>query len=65
MPPDGQAWSVGTVAATTDGYGFNLLNKFSAPIAAFNYPDRELAERSRDPIAAAIGDAVPILGHSS
>jgi hypothetical protein len=65
MPPaDGEEWSVGDVAMTTEGYGFNILNKFRAPIAAFEYPDRELAERSHDLIAAALGDAVSILGHS-
>jgi hypothetical protein len=63
-PTNGAAWSVGDVASTTEGYGFNILDKFRAPIAAFEYPDRELAERSHDLIAVALGDAVSILGHS-
>lgn len=63
-PSDGEAWSVGDVASTTEGYGFNIVNKFRAPVAAFSYPDRELAERSHDLIAAALGDAVLVLGHS-
>jgi hypothetical protein len=63
-PQDSAEWSVGDVASTTEGYGFNILNKFRAPIASFSYPDRELAERSRDLVAAALGDAVLVLGHS-
>jgi hypothetical protein len=62
--PDGGEWSVGDVAPTAEGFGFNILDKFRAPIAAFGYPDRELAERSHDLIAAALGDAVLVLGHS-
>jgi hypothetical protein len=63
-PQDSAEWSVGDVAPTTEGYGFNILNKFRAPIASFSYPDRELAERSRDLVAAALGDAVLVLGRS-
>jgi hypothetical protein len=63
-PSDGAEWSVGDVAATTEGYGFNILDRFRAPVAAFSYPDRELAERSHDLVAAALGDAVSVLGHS-
>jgi hypothetical protein len=63
-PSDGAEWSVGDVAPTTEGYGFNILDKFRAPIAAFGYPDRELAERSHDLIAAALGDVILVLGHS-
>jgi hypothetical protein len=63
-PSDGAQWSVGDVASTTEGHGFNILDKFRAPIAAFGYPDRELAERSHDLVAAALGDAVLVLGHS-
>jgi hypothetical protein len=63
-PADGAQWSVGDVASTTEGYGFNVLDKFRAPVAAFSYPDKELAERSRDLVAAALGDAVLVLGHS-
>jgi len=63
-PANDEAWSVGAVAWTTEGYGFNILNKFGAPIASFGYPDRELAERSRDLVAAALGDVVLVRGHS-
>jgi hypothetical protein len=63
-PADGAQWSVGDVASTTEGYGFNVLDKFRAPIAAFGYPDKELAERSHDLVAAALGDAVLVRGHS-
>jgi hypothetical protein len=65
MPPaDGAEWSVGNVQSTTEGYGFNILNKFRAPVASFSYPDMALAQSSHDLMAAALGDATLVLGHS-
>jgi hypothetical protein len=65
LPPDGAEWSVGNVQSTTEGYGFNIVNKFKAPVASFSFPDRALAQASHDLMAAALGDATLIVGHSA
>jgi hypothetical protein len=48
LPADGAEWSVGNVQSTTEGYGFNILNKFRAPVASFSYSDMALAQASHD-----------------
>jgi hypothetical protein len=65
MPaPDAAEWSVGNVQSTTEGYGFNILNKFRAPVASFGFPDMALATASHDLMAAALGDVTLVLGHA-
>jgi hypothetical protein len=65
MPPDGAEWSVGDVQSTTEGYGFSIVNKFRAPITSFSFPSMALAKASHGLMAAALGDATLVVGHSA
>jgi hypothetical protein len=61
IPGDDDAQtSVSDVMRTTEGYGFNLLDRYRAPLATFEYSDQQMAVRMRRLFHEVRGRAVAI-----